>query len=131
MEVLAGGSGRRRWPDEVKGRIVVESFRPEALVSEVARRHGIAPQQLTGWRRAAREGRLVLPWDDHGPGFVPIVVDEADRGVGDGKAAGEARPKASMSGAIEIEVGGIVLRLPLDTSPERIAAVVAALKASA
>ena len=102
MQVLEGPTGRRRWPDEVKARIVQESFRSDALVSDVARRHGISPQQLTGWRRAAREGRLVLPWDDDGPGFVPVVVDDADRNACAGEASAEAAPGASMSGAIEI-----------------------------
>jgi transposase-like protein len=31
--------------------------------TDVAHRHGIAPQQLTTWRRAARQGRLALPED--------------------------------------------------------------------
>ncbi|MBK1671501.1 hypothetical protein CKO28_26230 [Rhodovibrio sodomensis] len=40
--------------------MVQESFAPGASVSAVARRHGISPQQLTGWRRAARDGLLPL-----------------------------------------------------------------------
>ncbi len=32
----------------------MESFEPGANVSEVARRNGISPQQLFGWRREAR-----------------------------------------------------------------------------
>ncbi|WP_271610510.1 transposase [Bradyrhizobium sp. CCBAU 21359] len=35
-----------RWSEEVKGRIVAESYAPGAVVSEVARRHGISPQHL-------------------------------------------------------------------------------------
>ncbi|MEF2554663.1 transposase, partial [Aurantimonas sp. A2-1-M11] len=50
MEVVSGRTGRRSWPDDVKGRIVGESFRPGAVVNDVARRHGVAPQQLTQWR---------------------------------------------------------------------------------
>lgn len=57
MEVLSGPTGRRRWPDEVKARIVAESFLPGARVGDVV------PSQLTTWRRLAREGRLALPWD--------------------------------------------------------------------
>ncbi|MBD8065169.1 transposase [Devosia sp. PTR5] len=44
MEVLTNGGRRRRnrqWPDEVKARIVAETLRPGATVSEVARRHGL------------------------------------------------------------------------------------------
>jgi transposase len=48
------GVRRRRWSDEVKGRIVAESYAPGAAVSEVALRHEISPQLLWAWRKAAR-----------------------------------------------------------------------------
>src|SRR5215470_15740108 len=54
IELITGTGRRRRWSDNDKGRIVVESLRPGASVSEVARRHGLSPQQLFGWRRKAR-----------------------------------------------------------------------------
>ena len=60
VEVIEGPSGRRSWPDVVKAQIVRESLEPGVTVSEVARRHRMSPQQLTLWRRAAREGRLPL-----------------------------------------------------------------------
>src|SRR5690606_30448657 len=69
LEVLEGPTGRRRWPDDVKARIVAESFQPDVLVSAVAQRHGISPQQLTTWRRAARDGHLALPGEADGPGL--------------------------------------------------------------
>lgn len=51
---------RRRWGGEVKGRIVAESFVPGAVVSDVARRHGLSPQHLSTWRKAVRDGLLTL-----------------------------------------------------------------------
>lgn len=60
-EVVGKRWGNRRWPDDVKTRIVVESFQPGARVVDVTRRHDIIPYQLSDWRRLARQGKLVLP----------------------------------------------------------------------
>ena len=46
---------RREWPAAEKARIIVESLTPGAVVSQVARRNGLSPQQLSCWRREARE----------------------------------------------------------------------------
>src|SRR3546814_7687804 len=61
LEVLEGPTGRRRWSDALKGRIVAESFAVGARVCDVARRYRVEGQQLTTRRRAAREGLLALP----------------------------------------------------------------------
>ena len=61
LEVVEPRRGNRRWPDDVKARIVAESFQPGARVVDVAGRHDIVPHQLSDWRRMAREGKLVLP----------------------------------------------------------------------
>ena len=55
-----GAVRRQRWSEEIKGRIVAESFAPGSVVSDVARRHGLSPQHLSAWRRAARAGLLKL-----------------------------------------------------------------------
>lgn len=54
MKVLDGPTCLRRWNAEAEGRSIEETLRPGANISEVARRHGVMPQQLYGWRRAAR-----------------------------------------------------------------------------
>jgi transposase-like protein len=53
IEVITGVARRRRWSSDEKARIVAESLRPGANVSEVARRNGLSPQQLFAWRREA------------------------------------------------------------------------------
>lgn len=127
LEVLEGPTGRRRWSDDVKARIVAESFRPGVLVSAVARRHGISPQQLTTWRRAARDGHLALPGEADGPGFVPLVVDGKAVDLADERPV-EAKPAPETGAVIEVEVAGLVVRLPAEMAAARIAAVVSALK---
>lgn len=113
VEVITGVGRRRRWSDEEKAQIVAESFAPGAVVAEVARRHDARAQQVHGWRRDAREGRLVLP-AEHQPNeparFVPVVMAPAERPP----AACAARPpRASQPAApmIEIEAKGVVVRV--------------------
>jgi Transposase len=54
VTVLPGPERRRRWTTAEKLRIVEESETGEMPIVEVARRHGIHPNQLHGWRRRAR-----------------------------------------------------------------------------
>ncbi|WP_372922536.1 transposase [Roseovarius sp.] len=116
-------SGHRRWPDEVKALAVAETLRPDATVEDVAARFGIRPNQLSGWRRLAKDGALVLPADGdvHEPVFAPLVVCDAEapaRNAGD-------RP---VGDEIRIVVGDVVLHLDADTSAGRIADIVRALR---
>jgi len=122
LEVLEGPSGRRRWSVEAKAAIVAESFLPGVRVADVARRHGLTPQQLTGWRRLARDGKLVLPADDAAVTFAPVVVEE--------EATGMAEPPVpdAGGGVMEVETGGMVLRVPTNTPPQRLAELVSALR---
>ena len=57
-ELLGGVQRRRRWTPEEKLRMVEETFLPGNSVSLVARMHGVAPNQLFGWRRQAASGAL-------------------------------------------------------------------------
>src|ERR1700756_4621648 len=56
VEVIASVQRRRRWSAEEKAAIVQETYAPGMSVSLVARRHGIAPNQLFRWRRLYAEG---------------------------------------------------------------------------
>lgn len=112
-EVLVGRSKRRSWPEAAKAQIVQESFADGAMVDEVARRHGIDPRQLTRWRRAARDGRLVVG-KDAVPSFVPLTVEAA-----------EPEPQET----VEIVVGRVGIRFGAGTSSVRIAEIAAAVAA--
>jgi len=91
-------SGRRRWPDDLKAQIVLDSLVPGAVVAEIARRHGCHAQQVHSWRLLARSGRLVLPAsseDEATPMFVPLIAS-ADATV--------RSPPTSCRASIEVEI---------------------------
>jgi transposase len=58
VEVITSVQRRRRWSAEEKAAIVQETYAPGMSVSLVARRHGIAPNQVFTWRRLYASGAL-------------------------------------------------------------------------
>jgi transposase len=58
MEVLTGPERRRRWSADEKLAMVRETFEPGKSVSQVARLHGINPNQLFQWRKLHQDGGL-------------------------------------------------------------------------
>lgn len=68
LEIVETGR-RRRWSDNEKRRIVIESMSGPRQVSATARRYGVSRWQLLAWRRSMlADGTL------SGPGFVPAVI---------------------------------------------------------
>ena len=99
VEVLSGEPRRRRWTEAQKASIVAESLVAGAVARQVALRHGLHPHQLYMWRRAlARDG------DAGGAGagcsFVPVALSQP----------GGSRTSVP-AGGVEIEVGGVVVRV--------------------
>ena len=72
LEVITGTGRRRRFSADNKARIIEETLVPGAVVSDVARRHGLSPQQLFTWRRQARRPTGVSA-ETEAPIFVPAV----------------------------------------------------------
>lgn len=136
LEVITGTGRRRRFSDAYKARIVEETLAPGAVVSEVARRHGLTPQQLFGWRRQAREGASAEAGGG-APMFVPAVVEapavEARRQVAPLPRNGQ-RQRASKAegecGIIAVEIGEITIRIGRGADADTVAAVISALKAA-
>lgn len=123
LEILTGG-GRRRWSEALKAQIVAESLAPNVVVTEVARRYGARPGQVFGWRRDAREGKLVLAAEmaSHTNQFAPIVVaDKPHRTV--------RREEMAAAGAIEVEGAGVLVRIGGVVDVKMVEAVVRALRA--
>ena len=58
IDILSGPERRRRWTAAEKVAIVNETYEPGVTVSLVARRHGIASNQLFHWRKLAAQGAL-------------------------------------------------------------------------
>ena len=58
IDILSGPERRRRWTAAEKVAIVNETYEPGVTVSLVARRHGLAPNQLFHWRKLAAQGAL-------------------------------------------------------------------------
>ncbi|MFZ3223886.1 MAG: transposase, partial [Xanthobacteraceae bacterium] len=75
LEVITGTGRRRQFTEDFKAGIVEETLVPGAIVSEVARRHGLTPQQVFTWRRQARQP--LANTESKAPHFVPAVVETA------------------------------------------------------
>lgn len=119
LEIFTGAGRRRTWSAEAKARIVAESQAADASVCAVARRHGLTPQQLFTWRREARQ-RALSSADDGTPAFVPVVLELA--------ATTKPKPprRARPAPAVEIEVAGLLVRVPPGMDVATIAAVLRA-----
>jgi transposase len=139
IEVFTGAGRRRIWSAEEKARIVAESMTSEASVCSVARRHGLSPQQLFGWRRHARESAggdagantagLFVPAIIESPKAAPAIEASAPRSMPVRERAKQG--SARRSPAIELEVGSVTVRISHDAATETITAVIRALKAGA
>ncbi|SHK63483.1 IS66-like element accessory protein TnpA [Bradyrhizobium lablabi] len=85
-------TGRRRWSDDEKLRIVLESLETPRAISSTARRHG---SLLMTWRRAFRAEPMRPAIRQSG--FVRAVVATAETIA--------AEPGARASGRMVIEIG--------------------------
>ncbi len=56
VEVITSVQRRRRWTTAEKVRLVEEAMQPGSSVSLVARRAGVSPSLLFGWKRRMLEG---------------------------------------------------------------------------
>ena len=56
VEVFAGIQRRRRYTVDQKLAVLAEAAVPGMTISYVARRHGISPSLIFGWRRRMTEG---------------------------------------------------------------------------
>lgn len=130
IEVITGSGGRRRFSDDEKARIIGEALVPGAVVSAVARQNGLTPQQLFTWLRQVR--RRTGTERTELASFVPAVVESAvpAKAVRRSRSRKRERASAHNTGMIEIEAGGVIVRIARGADVKTVAAVMAALKAA-
>ena len=116
VEVLTGPGRRRVWDEATKARVVAESDAPGAVVSAVARRWQIAPQQLFTWWRKARAAGLEASRGE--AAFVPIVAEP------------HAAEVAGSEAIIEVVLAGAVVRVSPGVDPALLSTVLRAVRAS-
>ena len=130
LEVITGTGLRRQFSGEFKAGVVEETLAPDAVVSEIARRHGLSPQQLFAWRRQARSPVPPSGTDQGTSSFVPAIVDSSVPTPKPRRHAWrEARATDGLCGIIELMIDGVTVRVGRGADAQTIAAVLRALKA--
>jgi transposase len=152
IELITGIGRRRRWSSEDKARIVGESLADGVCVSEVARRHGLSPQQLFAWRSQARalleDGGYAAPADgsaanmaprpcrrkgrpkskpaicDDAQAFAPVVITASTRS----SPSRSSQLPPIGSGRIEIAIDDAVVRVVGPVETETLVAVLRAVR---
>ena len=127
VEVISGVERRRDWTDEEKLAIIAESCQDGVVISAVARRHGLRPQQLFTWRNVFRKREAARLRQGEAPAFAPVMIAH------DRSAGASAEPVAapmSTGGLIEIVLGGATVRLHGGVDAKTLAAVLRAVKAA-
>ena len=111
VDTKQAGARRRRWPLEVKRRLIAETLEPGSSVSIVARRHDVNANQLFKWRHEFAQPTALVP--------VTVVPEPVP---------GPAAPEPPMvSGRIEIVLsGGVRVKIEGAADPAAVTAVVAA-----
>jgi transposase len=139
-EVIEVVERRRRWPAEVRLRILDEVMQPGASVAAVADRHGVARGLVYQWLKQLREGRMPgLSLKEPGAvvAFAPVSVvsDEGDartKPVPTPSLPLPAQPASAAptckrrSGAVEIRLAnGRVIKVDEGIAPDALARLLA------
>jgi len=98
---------RRNWSEAFKAQLIAETLAPGANVSAIARREGIAPSQLFGWRRQAiRKGGVAGLDAGGGSHFVEVET----------------------AATIEIVLDGVVVRASAEVTEDHLRRVIRAVR---
>jgi transposase len=131
LEVFTGAGRRRTWSAEDKARIVTEILASGDSVSAVARRHGLSPQQLFGWRRELKKSQTALSQTEELQ-FVPAILDVTPSSPPIRRQRRMPRRQVEPgAGMIEVEINGVTVRVGHGADARIVTAVLRALKAGA
>ena len=93
-----------------------ETLAPGAVVSEVARRHGLTPQQLFAWRRQRADRRMATASRIRRGSCRRWLSAVAGAGRRSASTATEA-PAVRDAGMIELEIDGVAVRVGRGARP--------------
>ena len=130
LEVFTGAGRRRTWSAEDKALIVAEILASGDSVSAVARRHGLSPQQLFGWRRELQASQTALSYPEELQ-FVPAVLTAASSPPVRRQRRTRRRQAEPDAGMIEVEIDGVIVRVGHGADAKTVTAVLRALKGGA
>jgi transposase len=99
---VLGVERRRRWSAEAKAGLVEETLVSGAVVSEVARRHGVSQSLLFAWRRQAR---VEAPSEGACSLLLPVEIEPSAARTIDAHTRAAGNRRRRPSGMIEIELG--------------------------
>lgn len=104
MENTGGTTKRRARTKQERRRIVEETFAAGVSVTDVARAHGVRPNQVFHWRRLYHKG--LLGNEAERTALVPVRITEAEQHPAHASPVAQARRAVGKSayGTIQIEL---------------------------
>jgi transposase len=125
-EIIEVVERRRRWPAEVRLRILDEAMQPGASVAAVADRHGVARGLVYQWLKQLREGRmpgLSLKEPGAAVAFAPVSLVSLPPPAQPPNAAPTSKRR---SGVVEIRLAnGRVIKVDESIAPDALARLLA------
>jgi transposase len=105
---IEGKDTRRRHGEAFKRELVEHSLQPGASVSALAQEHGVNANLLFNWRRLHLRALAAKPAAPLHPALLPVTVVPELPAAAPSPAAPPAR---APNGTIEIEIGGVRVRV--------------------
>lgn len=119
MGIVENGPKRRFRSKQERRRIVEETLKPGASVSQIARAHDVNANQVFAWRRLYREGRLEIPQGTSA--LVPVKITESVERL---RAKSDRKSNPIRSGIIDIDLGHARIRIEGAADPDCVRAAV-------